>query len=77
MVQDAVTVWECEIAEQHRKPATLNGNYGDLDKNNPNLKRFQRINHRPNYFKKITSFCFAIHGGEAAEGASPQTVAKQ
>jgi hypothetical protein len=38
---------------------------GDLDKNNPNLKRFQIINHRPNYFKKITSFSFAIHGGEA------------
>jgi hypothetical protein len=50
---------------------------GDLDKNNPNLKRFQIINHRPNYFKKLTSFSFAIHGGEAAECASPQEVAKQ
>jgi hypothetical protein len=50
---------------------------GDLNKNNLNLKRFQKINHRPNYFKKITYFCFAISGGEAADGASPQTVARQ
>jgi hypothetical protein len=55
----------------------VHGKRDDLDKNNPNLKRFKIINHRPNYFKKITSFSFAIHGGEAAEGASPQAVAKQ
>jgi hypothetical protein len=50
---------------------------GDLDKNNPNLKRFQIINHRPNYFKKITSFCFASHGGDAEARASPGGVAKR
>jgi hypothetical protein len=61
------------VLEGHALP----GGTGDLNKNNLNLKRFQKINHRRNYFKKITSFCFAILGGEAAEGASPQAVAKQ
>jgi hypothetical protein len=51
--------------------------FGDLDKNNPNLKGFQIINHRPNYFKKITSFCFASHGGEAEACASPGGVARR
>jgi hypothetical protein len=50
---------------------------GDLDKINPNLKRFQIINHRRNYFKKITPFCLAIHGGDAEGGATPGGVARR
>jgi hypothetical protein len=51
-------------------------NPGDLDKINPNLKRFKKINHRRNYFTRITPFCFAIHGGDADDGASPLPVAR-
>jgi hypothetical protein len=50
---------------------------GDLDKFNPNLKQFQIINHRRNYFKKITPFCIAIHGGDAEDGATPGGVARR
>jgi hypothetical protein len=50
---------------------------GDLDKINPNLKRFQIINHRRNNFKKITPFCIAIHGGNAEGGATPGGVARR
>jgi hypothetical protein len=50
---------------------------GDLDKINPNLKRFQIINLRRNYFKKITPFCIAIHGGDAEGCASPGGVARR
>jgi hypothetical protein len=50
---------------------------GDLNKNNLNLKRFQIINYRQNYFTRLTPFCIAIHSGEAADGASPLSVAKQ
>jgi hypothetical protein len=51
--------------------------FGYLDKINPNLKRFQKINHRRNYFRRITPFCFAIHGGDADDGASPLPMARQ
>jgi hypothetical protein len=49
---------------------------GDLDRNNLNSKRFQIINHRRNYFKKITPFCIAIHGGDAEGCATPGGVAR-
>jgi hypothetical protein len=54
--------------------------YGDLDKFNPNLKRFQIINLRRNYLKKITCLwrrtvsCFATVNGEAKRGYSLQIV---
>jgi hypothetical protein len=50
---------------------------GDLDKINPNLKRFQKINHRRNYFRWLTLFCVAIHGGAAEGRASPGGVARR
>jgi hypothetical protein len=57
--------------------AEAGGCGGVLDKINPNFKRFQIINHLRNYFKKITSFCIAIHGGDAEACASPGGVAKR
>jgi hypothetical protein len=50
---------------------------GDLDKINPNLKRFQIINHRQNNFTQLTLFGRAIHGGVAEGGATPLPVARQ
>jgi hypothetical protein len=49
--------------------------WGDLDKNNLNLKQFQIINHRRKYFTRITLFGGAIHGGVAEGGAAPLSVA--
>jgi hypothetical protein len=50
---------------------------GDLNKINPNLKRFQIINHRRKYFIRITLFCHAVRGGAAEELATPLPVARQ
>jgi hypothetical protein len=50
---------------------------GDLDKINPNLKRFQIINHFLKYFTRITLFGRAIHGGVAEGGATPLPLARQ
>jgi hypothetical protein len=41
------------------------------------LKRFQIINHRRNYFRWLTLFCIAIHGGAVEGRASPGGVARR
>jgi hypothetical protein len=50
---------------------------GDLNKINPNLKRFQIINYLRKYFIGITLFCRAVRGGAADEFATPPSVARQ
>jgi hypothetical protein len=64
-----VSLWPLLIANEL-------GFTGDLDKINPNLKRFQIINHRQNYFTRLTPFCIAIHGDDAEGGATPLPVAR-
>jgi hypothetical protein len=49
---------------------------GDLDKNNPNLKRIQIINHRRKYFRGLTLFYSTIARGAAEGRAASMAVAR-